>query len=270
MVLTLTLPGCNTDSPAAASDPAPAIAVTNTYLASAAREVAGPDLAIISLAPPGTCPGHFDIRPSQVDRLRRCRLLLRFDFQGSLDEKLQGHTEGGLSIHEIKPPGSLCEPQSYLAACRQVAEALTAANLPTVQDFAPRLHRIEQRIDAAAARMHARIRDAGLAGRAVLCSEHQAGFCRWLGLKVVGTFRGGDTALLGELDEAISAARSTGVTLVIGNQPEGRLAADALAERFAATVVILDNFPAQPKDEGTYDDMLRDNVDRLVAAATSR
>lgn len=254
---------CSCDRKSGAS-PRAAMAVSNSYLASATYEVAGGSLGVFCLAPPGTCPGHFDIRPSQVDALRRCRLLLRFEFQGAIDAQLKDIVQAGLQIQSVKVPGGMCEPSSYLAACRQTAEAMVAANLADREATARQLDQIEQRLKVLADECLAQMHQAGLDNAPVLCSVHQQGFCRWLGLNVVEIFSGSDSASLGQLDSAIEAGRMAGARLVIGNQPEGRGAADALAEQIDARVVVFENFPAAPQDKGTYEAMARGNVERLA------
>lgn len=243
-----------------------AVAVSNSYLASAVREVAGGELRVISLAPPGTCPGHFDIRPSQVEALRHCRVLLRFDFQQAIDTQLADLSQGGPQIQAVEAPGAMCEPSSYLEVCRQATEAMVAAHLTDATAAAQGLGRVEQQMKMLSEQCRQCASQAGLRGATVLCSGHQKGFCQWLGLDVVGTFSGSDSASLGQLDSAIEAGRKAGVRLVIGNQPEGRGAADTLAEQLGARVVMFDNFPAAPQDKGTYDAMVRENVNRLVRA----
>ncbi|NLF33284.1 MAG: hypothetical protein GX591_20660, partial [Planctomycetes bacterium] len=105
------------------------VAATNSMLECAVRDLLGEAAPVLRLAEPGMCPGHFDIRPSQVEALRRCRLLVRLDFQQSLDRRLAGAVGDGLTIAEVRPGGGLCEPDSYLTACRQTADALVAAGL---------------------------------------------------------------------------------------------------------------------------------------------
>ena len=39
------------------------VAVTNSYLGCAVRELCGDDTEVLCLVPPGMCPGHFDISP---------------------------------------------------------------------------------------------------------------------------------------------------------------------------------------------------------------
>jgi hypothetical protein len=55
------------------------------------------------------------------------------------------------------------------------------------------------------------------------------------------------------------------VQWIVANLPEGRQAADALADRFAAKVVVFGNFPdGQGLD--SFDRLVRDNVTLLVKA----
>jgi len=45
------------------------IAVSNSYLGSVVAELCGDDTDVLCLAPPGMCPGHFDISPLQVEQV---------------------------------------------------------------------------------------------------------------------------------------------------------------------------------------------------------
>ena len=253
--------GCAPSEPS----PGPPVATTSPLLKCAVLEVLGPDAArCLSLTGPGMCPGHFDVGPGQVRALRGVRVLLRFDFQADLDNLLEPHVDGGLRIAPVKIPGGMAEPQSFVAVCRQVAEALVAAGLLGREAADARLADVQARMESLETWARQAVRAAGLAGRPVLTSGHQAAFCRTLGLDVKATFSATDTAGMGEVRSALAAGRAAGATLVIANRPEGRQAADALAESLGARVVVFDNFP----DEGprnAFEAMVRGNVERLTA-----
>ena len=244
----------------------PAVAASTSYLECAAREFLGDGDSVLLLAGPGMCPGHFDIRPSQVRRLRGCRVLLRSDFQESLDEKLAKLASTGLRIVPVKIDGGLCEPASYLAACRQAAEAFVAAGLLDRAEADARLAVVSKRMKALDDWVAEQIAAAKLQGRPVLAGEHQAVFCHRLGLNVVATFRGSDTASIGDIDAAVQSARRAGVKIVVANLPAGRRLADALAEPLGAKVVVFGNFPATSRN-GAFDKLIRGNVAKLVAAS---
>jgi zinc transport system substrate-binding protein len=252
--------------PPSAREGKPAIATTTSYLEAAARDLLGTEISVLRLAEPGTCPGHFDMRPTQIQQLRQCRALLRFDFQKSLDAKLAGFATEGPRVVPVVLPGGMCRPDSYLTACRQLASPLAELGLVSHQDADHRLRMIEARIAGLSHDLTNRAAQAALARAPVLASSHQRDFCDWLGLRVVAEFRAADTAGVAEIEQAIRAGALAQVRLVIVNLPEGRRTADALAARLAARVVVFENFPARPEAEAAFDRMLRSNVERLLAA----
>lgn len=245
----------------------PTLATTTTYLEAAARDLLGGRVGIVRLGEPGSCPGHFDLRPSQVAELRRCRALLRFDFQKALDARLVGADPTRLRVAEIAPGGGMCRPDSYLAACRQIAGHLVALDLLTQTDADLRLQSIETRLQTLARDVTNRLVQAGLAGLPVIASGRQRDFCQWLGLNVVAAFRAADTASIADIEQAIDAGQRAHIRLVIANLPEGRRTADALAERLKARVVVFENFPALRQGRVSFDAMVAGNVAALLQAA---
>jgi zinc transport system substrate-binding protein len=245
----------------------PPIATTTSYLEAAAHDLLGDDVSVLRLAEPGTCPGHFDMRPSQMVDLRRCRALLRFDFQKSLDAKLAADGTNGPHVVEITLRGGMCRPASYLSACRQVAAQFTSLGLLAPNNSETRLQSIAARLDALSHQATNRVAQARLTGLPVISSGHQRDFCEWLGLRVVATFRAADTASIAEIEEAIDAGKLGQVKLVIANLPEGRRTADALAERLKARVVVFENFPALRDRRVSFDEMVSGNVEALLRDA---
>ncbi len=243
--------------------PTPAVAVSNSYLESAAREFLDPGAGMARLAEPGSCPGHFDLRPSQLGGLRHCRLLLRFDFQAELDRKLSAVVADRMTISAVAVPGGLCEPTSYLEVCRQVAGALVAVDLLLPEKANQQLPAIETRLQELSQWARGRIEQAGLSGAAVVSSRHQAAFCAFAGLNVVTTFSGADTASIEEISAAVREGRPA--RAVIANLPEGRGLADALGARLGVPVVVLHIFPDEANHQWRFDAMVLYNIERLAA-----
>ncbi len=241
------------------------VATTTSYLEAVVRDLLGEATPVLRLAEPGTCPGHFDLRPGQARALRQCRLLLRFDFQKSLDERFAGSAGTGPAVVEVSLPDGLALPAGYLSACRQTAGRLVALGRLNGAQAEARLAAIAARLDDLARDLTQQVAQAGLAGQPVLAAQHQRAFCEWLGLRVEGTFRAADTAGLRAIEEAWRAGRSGAVRGVIANRPEGTRAAEALAGRLGVPVVVFDNFPARPEEVAAFDRMLADNVRALRA-----
>jgi hypothetical protein len=123
-----------------------------------------------------------------------------------------------------------------------------------------------RRADAARQRLAEAAPNRRTADIVVVCSGHQEEFCRWLGLEVAARFSAGDTARAGELLAAVEAGTRAGARFVIANRPEGSQAAEALAARLGAEVVIFENFPDAAAGRPHVAEVIEENVRRLRAA----
>ena len=257
------LAGCRK---AAGERPVPHVAATNSYLACAAREFLHGD-DVVALASPGVCPGHFDLKPSQADALRQATLLLRFDFQAKLDERLAEARHQRLRIVSVAAGDGLCIPATYLRACQQTADAMVEAALLDRAAAAERLRAVQRRMENLEKELTRAVRGAGLAGAPVLASAHQAAFCRDLGLHVVGTFPGADTARLSQIRQCLANGRRARARSVIGNLQEGTAVAERLGKQLGAAVVLFSNFPNMTAGQRTFDALVRANLAGLLGSA---
>lgn len=248
--------GCND---ATLSD-RPLIAVTTSWLGCALTDVAGPDFQIVNLTSPGSCPGHFDMKPGQLQQVRRCRLLLRFDFQAGLEAKLSRLKDEGLRVISIRAPEGLCVPGSYLSACREVAVALSEVHPERADVFRKRVGEIETRMKQLSEKARDEVTSSGLSGTRVVSSRHQEAFCRWLGLNVVATLLPPDSESVSGLRDTITTGRSMKTQLVIGNLQDGSRQARRVAGALGVSVVSFGNFPAMTENERTFDELVTNNV----------
>jgi zinc transport system substrate-binding protein len=244
---------------------APTIAVANSFIGAVVRDLLGDDVPFLSLAEPGMCPGHFDLRPSQVRQVQQCRLLLRFDFQKSIDSLLA--RSGNRTPHTavVNVTGGLCEPSSFVEASRQIADVLVSEGLLSRTRADQRLVATTERMAELAAWAREQMAAAHLREIPMMTSRHQEAFCRSLGLNVVATFPTADSSMASDIDEAVEQGRESEVRLIVANLPEGRQAADALADRFSARVVVFGNFPDDPNPDA-FERLVRANVSLLVKA----
>ncbi len=244
----------------------PEIAVTNSYLQCVVSDL-WPDVEVLCLAPPGMCPGHFDILPSQVTQLRRCRMLLLFDFQQGIEDSLSRMKQDGLQIRSVKTSPGLCVPENYLAICRGVCDILCSQYPQSAAQYRQRLELIEQRLEHVGAELQASMGRAGAASAEVITSGHQAQFADWLGLQRIATFAGSDVETVANINHCLKQAQGRGVRFVIANKQEGTALAEALADRLGAKAVVFSNFPAVDDAGHGFDRLLRDNVRLLIEAA---
>ena len=242
------------------------IAVTNSYLGCVVRELCGDDTEVLCLAPPGMCPGHFDISPLQVKQLCDCRMLLLFDFQKQVEGTLSRLKEKGLKTAIVKEAGGLCVPETYLAVCREVSDILSSEYPERNARYQQRLGVIEKDLKDLREELLEKVRQAGISSAKVLASNHQADFVSWLGLEAIATFVGSDIETVAGIEHCIKKAKGQDVRFVIANKQEGTALAKALAERLGARAVVFSNFPELSGGPSGFDELLRANVEELLRA----
>lgn len=242
---------------------APVISVTNSWLASAVGDIAGDDITIEQLLPPGSCPGHFDISPLEIKRLKQSRMLFRFHFQQGLDQKL---SRLNLKTYSITAPEGLSVPESYLIACREICTVLSQEFPPKASFYQQRLQLLEMGMEHLSRQVRREIESNKLIELPVISSGHQACFCAWLGLQVVATYSSADNTSISEIQKAIKAGEDSGIKLIVANKQEGPQAANALGQRLKTPVAILSNFPCMAEDERTFKQLVINNTNHIIRA----
>lgn len=238
------------------------ISVTNTYLQSALYDLTGGRMDVFCLAPPGMCPGHFDLSPEQIHRLLNSRILFRFEFQDGLDDKLRRMEA---QIVPIQGHPGLCIPQTYLDTCREMLSHLTAEFPEMEASLAAHVESLETSLPEISTEIHRQIEEAGLKGQSVLVSRHQSEFARWLGLEAAAVFEGADSMTPLQIAQCLESGRQKKVQIVIANLQEGTELPRRLAEQLNARLVVFSNFPDPKPEQGSpFVRMLRENVTNLI------
>jgi zinc transport system substrate-binding protein len=244
------------------------LAVTNSYLQCAVEDLDTGNIDVFSLAPPGMCPGHFDITPAQVRQLRNCSLLLLFDFQSGIEKSLSGIKSKGLKTVLVQTQPGMCVPETYLDTCRQVCDILLEIFPGKKDTYSQRLIEIEKRLSDLSKELRTEISKAKLAGVKVLASGHQSKFADWLGLETLAVFSGSDSETITNINDCTKKANGQNVRFIIANKQEGTTLAESLAERLAGIqTVVFSNFPEVQTRSLGFDNLLRSNVHTLIKAA---
>lgn len=240
----------------------PGIAVTNSYLESAVRDLCGEGQEVFCMASPGMCPGHFDMSPEQLSRLLKCNAFLRFDFQSGLDARLNRLK---MPVLAVKGRPGLCQPQTYLDICGEVLPFVETAASMEASAIRERLKDLARRLEALSEEMKQAVREAKLDDAKVLASRHQAAFIEWLGLDVAGVFQSADAMTPADLDACLQAGREHQVRLVIANLQEGTQLPEKIARNLNARLVVFSNFPdTQTFERQAFEQLVRSNVKNLV------
>lgn len=249
--------------------PQPEIAVANSYIGAALRDLCGNQQQVFDLVPPGMCPGHFDISPSQVNTLCNCKILFVFDFQKNIEKAIPRIRERGLKVCKITPSPGMCIPETYLSIVKQTADVLSQQYPLKENKFVSRVNEIEKRLQNLSQDITDRVKKSGLLDTKVITSQHQAEFVKWLGLDCVSAFAGRDTITPAQIDQNLREAKQNQIQFIIANKQEGTEMAETIAEYLKVKYVVFSNFPGIDRPKASipeYDYLVVENVNRLIEA----
>ncbi|HUU29300.1 MAG TPA: metal ABC transporter substrate-binding protein [archaeon] len=243
----------------------PVVVATTTMIGSMVELLAQEKIELRVLVPPGSCPGHFDLKPQDAVRLSRASLIVRHDYQAYLDRKLKPQNEK-VSIVALRSPGSLVIPKAYLEALSQLKSILSSRFPDLAPDFESNFALASQRIEEIEGTARKRIVEAELSRARILGSVMQEDFLRWVGMQVCASFSNSpDELSVLRLTELVRTAEGQHVDFVAGNlQSGGEMVAVGIAAEIGCPVCVLSNFPGTNERNSTYFELLLDNINLLA------
>lgn len=232
--------------------------------------LAGPRLKVKTVIPAAACPGHYDVKTSDVTFLSQAKIILLHDWQErmptlvSIIEAVPGSKD---KVVVIQVQGNWMAPDKQTkatAAILGVLEGLDPANAGWYRANAR--NRIE-RAAALGSMVRDRIRQAGLEGAPVICGAMQRPFVESLGLNVVADYGRFEEMGPEALAKTMTAAKTARVKLVLDNLQSTGAAGKSLADDLGAGHATLSNFPGGLPDTDTWEATVTKNVDLILAAA---
>jgi zinc transport system substrate-binding protein len=155
------------------------IVASDTLLSGMAETLLPPDrYGVEAILPPGQCPGHYDVRLSDIEKMQKADLVICLNRMPFL-EKAQA---GGRARLVLDTGGrNWMAPESYLLGLQRLAGELARRFPHDRAEIARREKDAVDRIRAEMQKHRERLTRAGVAGRAVLASSLQEETLAWMG-----------------------------------------------------------------------------------------
>lgn len=249
-----------------------AIIAGSSHMCDIIKSLRGEDsFDVRTLVPPTMCPGHFDIKPSELAALKQARCILLHNYQVAMPVIQSILNAGEIPrgrVRVLDIPGNWLVPAVQEQAVKRIAAILSEIEPDRAPDFkANAAHRIE-RVRRAGAEALERLRQPDRKNPAVVCHDKLSGFLKWAGFNVVGEYGADGQLSASRMRTLIDGARAAGVSLVVDNiQGGGLRTGAALARDIGAAHVVLSNFPGGFSDAENWADTLRKNVEILQRTA---
>jgi zinc transport system substrate-binding protein len=234
------------------------------------EDVADGKLETRTLIPPGTCPGHYDVKTSDIEALANSTALFIHDYQ-QYYQNVAGAVEAAnnpdLIITVLNVTGNWMVPSVQAEAVGKIAQALEQLDPENAAYYQQRAADREQAILAYGEEVEGRLQDAGVDGVKVICAEMQAGFVSWAGFDVVATFGRPEDLSPAARTQLIDDANQAGAVLIIDNLQSGsETLGTSMEQDTDAVAVTISNFPGGLEDTETWEKAIDENVNLLLAA----
>ncbi|MGB9804289.1 metal ABC transporter substrate-binding protein [Desulfofundulus sp.] len=262
-VLLLALAGC-----AAQNTSKLKVATGTSLIADIVKNVGGDKVDVVNIVPPAACPGHFDLKPGDVQKLADAQLFLRHDWQGKMftKELVESVHNKDLQVAEVAVPGNWMAPPVQKEAVKKIAGILMEKDPANKSFYEQNATRLISQIESKGKEVLSRLQAARAGGVKVICSNMQEGFLKWAGFDVVATYGRPEELSPQKMQELINKGKQAGVKLVVDNLQSGPDAGKGMAKELGAAQVTISNFPGGLPQTDTWSAALDKNVELLLGA----
>lgn len=241
-----------------------------TWIQTIVRDITQETVRPLTLIPAAMCPGHYDLKPSDIRTVAGCRLLLIHDWQESMPN-VSGLVRAARlpaeRIRAVSVDGNWMVPETQIRALESIERILEKIAPDRAAAYRERVQQRSREVQEFVERIQERIEASSVRGRAVLCHVMQAPLARWAGFSVADTFDRSEDHSVATMNRLVEKGRSTGACLVIDNLQSGDPhTGEALARALGAPRVVLTNFPGGLDGTGTWEEALEMNVGLLLDA----
>ncbi len=261
----VTLLGC-----AQSTQPSTDIMAGSSLIANIIQDVAGDKVETRTLIPPGVCPGHYDVKPSDIQALANSKALFIHDYQQyfqNVNGAIEAAENSDLTITALNVTGNWMVPSVQAEAVDKISQALGEIDPENAAYYQQRAADREQAILGYSDNVANRLQQGGVDGVKVICAEMQAGFVSWAGFDIVATFGRPEDLTPAQVADLVDEAQEAGAALIIDNLQSGSTTLGASLEQdIAAIPVTISNFPGGLENTETWEKAIDKNVDLLLQA----
>jgi zinc transport system substrate-binding protein len=227
-------------------------------------------VTVRNLIPGPLCPGHFDMRPGDIEVLSRGTPVLIHVWQEDMP-----NITALLGAVKLKPDqlkiipvmGSWMTPSNQAAGARAISAALGEWWPSQRDDYVGRAETRAGAILAFGVQQQTRLAAQNPETIKVIANVMQADFVHWAGFSLIETYGRPEDLSVAEVERLLNAAKNKTVALVIDNLQSGDTkTSQTIAGELGARQVLLSNFPGGFPGIDTWEATLARNVDLLIEA----
>ena len=233
---------------------------SDTILSTMIVSLLPPDrYSVEAILPPGQCPGHYDVKLTDIAKIKKAVLTVSFRDMPFMNKAL---ADGGAHLLLDTGGRNWMTPDSYVYGLSVVAEGL-AMHLPEERaGIMARKERAGLEVRIRADNLRKKIIQPGTLGKAVIASSMQKETVEWMGFRVVGEYGRQEALSVRDVTALSRIGRDKHVVMIVDNLQSGPDEGKGIAETLKVPHVVLTNFPS----EKGYLATLEENVNTVLGA----
>jgi len=265
LIMTFLLGACTTASTSKLK-----VITSTSLLASIVERVGNERVDVVNIIPPAQCPGHFDVKPGDIQELADADLFLLHGWQGEMfSQELVASANNPdliVAVPKIDIPGSWMAPPVQLNAVDKITAILSQVDEKNSFAYQKSAAELKAKFEAKGAEVKAKLAKEDLPSINVMCAEMLVEFVQWTGFNVIATYGRPDSLTPQVVKELVDKGREAKVSLIIENLQSGRNAGAGLAEELGCKRIILSNFPGGFDNTETWEKSIDRNIDLILEA----
>ena len=236
------------------------IVTSDTILSGMIASLLPPDRYWVeAVLPPGQCPGHYDVKLTDIERMKKADLVVTF--RGMPFMKTAGADSQRLLSVDAEGRNWMA-PESYLHGLNCLAERLAEYFPEDRQKIISRREEAKREVKEGAGSILQGIKRVGLSGKPLIASSLQKEPLEWMGFRVVGEYDRPEAMSAQKVVRLARIGKERKAVAVVDNLQSGPDAGRGIAETLGVPHLVLTNFPS----EKGYLATLADNVNLVVKA----
>jgi zinc transport system substrate-binding protein len=249
------------------------VVTSTSLLASTVERVGGDRVDVINIIPPAQCPGHFDVKPGDIQKLADAALFLFHGWQGEKfsQELIDSANNPDLTVVQIDDESikvgeniNWMTPPVQLEATDEITAALCQVDTENSSAYQESAAELKDMIETKGAEIEAKLAEANLSSVNVMCADMQVGFVNWAGFNLVASYGRPDSLTPQVVKELVDTGRAENVTLIIDNLQSGQDAGAGIAEELGCQRIIISNFPGGFDNTETWEKAIDRNVELIL------
>ena len=220
--------------------------------------------AIVTLIAGSSCPGHNDLKASDIIFVSSADVALLHTFQIDLPPVkniFASANNKNLRIETISAEGNWMAPPVQIQATIHIGQILSEIKPEWAKDIEAKTNIRLKRIEDAEARAKKILNP--LSNLEVIAAKMQADFVSWAGLTVVGEYERAENMSPKTIIRLLESARGKKIIGVIDNLQSGADAGIPIANELKVPHLVLSNFPGSLQGINNYFDLLNYNIKNL-------